>query len=207
MGDLFGLGGDPSKVGDIGAGGFEQGEQTSRAFLQKALAGLGPFQKTGGQAFQSEFGQLQQEADPTAFVNNILSQFQQSPAQKFAQQQGIQASRNQLEAAGLGGSGAGAQALQQQGSDIAGQQQQQFLQNVLGVRQQTLGGLGQLGGMGLQSALAGGQFNMQTGEDIASEQARAAQARAAAEQASQQQQSGGIGSLIGGGISLLGGLL
>jgi hypothetical protein len=229
LGSLIGGGQQQAGFGDlesqIRAAMAGQGQAT-----QQALGLLKPFQTGGAQAFQQELGALgqpgvglPQEQDPTAFINQALSKFQQSPAQKASIQAGLEAVQNRLGAQGLGGSGAEQEALEQFAQQQTGAQQQQFLQNVLGeqARQQALGGLqlqqrGQtlgalrgLAGLGLGGAqtgaqtILGGQQNIaDLLESLGSTQLAAQQARAQ----QTQQTTGGIGGILGGISSLLGSL-
>ncbi len=131
LSSLFG-GGDAQKAA-------QAAEEQERAATGQALGLLSPFQQ-GGQGALSQlqglFGQ-----DPTELINRILGQFQGSPAFDFQKQQAQEAQQNQLASAGLAGSGEAIQRSGQLASGLASQGQQQFLQNVLGQRQQQIGGL------------------------------------------------------------------
>lgn len=167
------------------------GEQ--RQALSSSLGLLSPFQQAGGQAAQEELGLLRGGADPTAQVNRILSQFQQSPAQRASIRTGLDAVQNRLESQGLSQSGAEQEALEKFAQNQTSQQQQQFLQSVLGARGQTLGGLGQLGGLGLGAARAGTQAQLQTAQNIADLMESLGQTQ----RAQQQQQGGDTSGIIG----------
>jgi hypothetical protein len=225
LANLFGL----SEAGPTQQRGFSDLEDE----IRKAIAGqrgattqslglLSPFRAGGAQALQQELGLLggpqvglPQQQDPTAFINQALSKFQQSPAQKAQIQAGLTAVQNRLGAQGLGQSGAEQEALEQFAQRQTGQQQQQFLQNVLGEqarqqaggalqlqqRQQLLSALQGLGGLGLGAAQSGvgatqaGASNIaDLLESLGMTQLGGAQARAQ----QQEQQAGGIGSLISG---------
>ena len=158
-------------------------------FQQAGISSLGPLQQL-----------LMQGEDPTALINKIQTQFTQSPAQKAQQEQALSAAKSALAAQGLSGSGLGSQDLAQTVGDVLGRQQQQYLQNVLGVRGQTLGGLGDLTRLGEGAGAQMGQFGMSGAQDIANLMAAQAQAEAEA-RASSAQGAGGlfgdIGSLFG----------
>lgn len=217
LGPLANLFGGIAGGGDIQAGfgdiekQLQAGIGTQQQFLQQALGQLSPFRTAGVTGIQGALSALQQEGDPTGFVNQILSQFQQSPAQKAGIQSGLTAVQNRLQAQGLGQSGAEQKSLEQFAQQQTGQQQQQFLQNVLGLQQQRISGLSGLGGMGLQAAGQGAQSIFGTGQNISQLQAAIGQAQAQAEaaKAAQKQQEiggglgilGGLGNLITGGIS------
>lgn len=164
--------------------------------MQTGLAGFQPFQQAGGGAVQQELGMLQAGADPTAQVSQILGAFQQSPAQRATIQAGLEAVQNRLQAQGLGASGAQQRALEQFAQQQTAGQQQQFLQNVMGARAQTLGGLGQLGGLGLGAAGGAAQLGLRGQEDISSLLASLGQTQLA-----QQQARGGMGAGVLGGIT------
>ena len=74
--------------------------------------------------------------------------------------------QNRLESQGLSQSGAEQKALEQFGQQGTAGQQQQFLSNVLGARQQTVGGLQGLSGLGLGAASTSGQLGLQGQQDI-----------------------------------------
>lgn len=146
---------------------IRQGIGTQQQSLAQALRLLSPFRGAGVTATGEQLAGLQQEADPAAFINQALSQFQQSPAQRATIQSGLTAVQNRLGAQGLGQSGAEQKALEQFAQQQTAGQQQQFLQNVLGLQQQRLAGLGQIAGRGLSAAGIGAQGTLQTGQNIA----------------------------------------
>ena len=200
-------------MGDIITGGQESGyEDLQRAlqqargaeqqYYQKGVGFLQPYQTAGATALGSALGQLGQQADPTAFIRQAETGFQQTPAQRFEQQQATQGVQNLLESQGIAGTGAGAQQLAQTIANITGGQQQQYLQNVLGLRQQTLGDLlstGQLGA-GAAGTAAMGAFG--TGQTLAQLLGQTGQAQYGEDVA----QGSGINQLLGGlgGLALTG---
>jgi hypothetical protein len=175
-------------------------------YRQMATGGLSPFQKAGVGAlgqFQQSLGGM---ADPEAYINKIMSGYHESPEAQQLQQQAMKASTQGASASGMLGSGELEKALQQHAEQITGADQHQYLQNVLGVGREHLAGLSQLLGLGAQTGAQMGQFDIGTGQDIASVLARQAQAQAQAKQA----QTGGIAGLLGGlgaGASSLASLL
>lgn len=146
---LFGQFGQ-AKIG--AAQGVLGGEEAGLGTLQGFQGQLAPFQQAGIGAL-GEFQQAIQPQikDPVGFINNIASQFQESPGAKFQTQQGIEAARQGGVTSGQLGSGAEQKALAQFAQGITSQGQQQFLQNVLGQRQQGLQGLQGLIGSGLSA--------------------------------------------------------
>ena len=203
---LFG-GGD---TGDGGYGALISGlqglEPTIKAGGERAIGYLNPYETVGRSALNEYFGQLNQAQNPEHFINNIMSHYQESPSVQFQKQQGIDALNTSAGARGLLGSGAQAKSLMQFGQGLASQGQQQYLQNVLGLRGQTLAGLGGLGQMGQQAATQQGAFGMEESSQLANLMSQIAQAQAKSQQYQQQQQaqqsSSGLGDLLGGVSSL-----
>lgn len=146
LGNLFG-GADISAGKDV-LGGLQGGLGTLKQFEGQ----LSPFQQAGTAAL-GEFQQAIQPQikDPVGFINQIASQFQPSPGAQFQTQQGIEAARQGGVTSGQLGSGAEQKALSQFAQGVTSQGQQQFLQNVLGQRQQGLQGLQGLIGTGLSA--------------------------------------------------------
>lgn len=159
---------------ELFGGGRGKGFEDLQSQLEQARGLYDPFRQAGLQALpqlQGLFGQ-----DPTDVVNKILGQYQASPGEQFQKQQAQTAMQNQLAAAGLSGSGEAIQRSGQLASGLAGQGQQQFLQNVLGQRQQQIGGLENLfqtgfGATGQEAGLTGQIGQAQFGEDVSKSQA------------------------------------
>lgn len=157
LGDLFG-GGDAEKASQAA---MEQERQA----VERALGLLSPFQQAGaGFAIPGMEKMLGQ--DPTDIVNKILGQYQESPAQTFRTQQAQKAMQNQLASAGLSGSGEAIQRTGQLADQFGSQGQEQFLRDVLGQRQQQMGGLESLFQGGLSAAGTGAGLLGQEGQAL-----------------------------------------
>jgi hypothetical protein len=179
---------------------LEQGLGQLKQFGTEAQGFLSPF-RTGGQtALQQALQRLAPSQDPTAMIQNIQSRFQQSPAQRFAQQQATEAAQNQLAAQGISGSGAAAQELAQRVAGITGQQEQQNLQNVLGLRQQDLGSLLGISQLGAGAAGQAAQGAFGEGQDVADLMGAIGQARAGGAEARASGISNLFGTLLGNSI-------
>ena len=183
LGGLFGLGG-----GDDAASAAEQQE---RMAMERGLGLLQPFQQAGVGAIGGLQGMLGE--DPTHIINRISGQFTGSPEFTFRKQQAQGALQNQLAAAGLGGSGAAIQQTGQLASNLAGQGQHQFLQDVLGQRQQRMGGLESLFQGGLSAAGTGAGLLGQEGQALGG----LAGAGILGQQQGQANMLGGLGNLAG----------
>jgi hypothetical protein len=120
---------------------FEQARQMQQPFYQAGVNALPQMQDW-----------LSKMKDPSAFINNINSQYQESPFAKFQQQQGIRAANNLGSANGLIDSTPLQMQAQQNAQNISSQDQNNWLQHVLGVNTQYGNGLGNLTNMGSNSA-------------------------------------------------------
>jgi hypothetical protein len=110
-----------------------------------------PFYNAGTGAIPQYQQYLQQMSNPTGFVNNIMSQYQQSPWAKFQQQEAQKANNNMASAAGLIGSTPWQRSGEDYARNISSQDQNQFLQNVLGVNTNYGAGLNNLLNYGANS--------------------------------------------------------
>lgn len=138
--NLFGGGGgDPYKKG------FHQYSK----YMNQAADYQKPFYNAGVQGLGKYQDWLGKMEDPTKFINNISGQYQESPFAKILQDRSMRAFQNQGSASGLSGSTPLTQFAQQNAHDISSQDQNQWMQNILGANsqygqgQQYLTGVGQ----------------------------------------------------------------
>jgi hypothetical protein len=120
---LFGNSGNP----------YQKATETYQPFVNKSEGALNPFYNSGTGAIPQYQGWLNSMKDPAAFINNLMSQYQQSPWAKFQTKQGLSGINNQASAEGLSGSTPLSQFQEQYAHDISSQDMQQWLQNVLGI--------------------------------------------------------------------------
>lgn len=164
--------------------------------LQKYLS---PYINAGNQALpglQDQFGKLTN--DPGGRLNQIGSGYQQSPGFKFAMQQAMQGSNHAASAGGMAGSPQHQQQSMGLATNLANQDYNQWLQHALG-----LYGTGLQGQQGLYNT--GAQTGMAMGEDLASVLANQAKLAYEGQNAQNQSDMGGWGSMLGGIGSLIGG--
>jgi hypothetical protein len=129
--------------GDSGAPYGDAMKQFKRYYGQSQDA-QNPFYKAGIQGmgnFQDWLGGMK---DTSAFINKLMGGYQQSPWAQNLQNQSMRAGTNAASAGGLTGSTPFAQQMQQNAGNIASQDQNQWLQNVLGVNNQYGAGQGSL---------------------------------------------------------------
>ncbi len=143
MGSLLGgLWGDSNKP-------YDKAMEQYQRYGQMAQQQQQPYMQAGRQAIPQYQDWLQGQKDPTAFINNLMGGYQESPYANYLQQQSMRAGENFGSANGLTGSTPLMQQLQQNAHNIASQDQNQWLSNVLGINQQY--------GQGQQNLMSGGQ--------------------------------------------------
>jgi len=139
IGGLFGDSGKPyDKAMEQYQKYMQMGQGTQQPFLNAGTGAIGDYQKW-----------LQGQQDPSKFINDQMGQYQESPYAKYLQQQSMNAGQNAASASGLMGSTPLMQQLQQNAGSISSADQNQWLQNVLGINSQY--------GQGQQNLMTGGQ--------------------------------------------------
>lgn len=138
----------------------------------------------------SQYGALME--DPGAKMAQLASGFQESPGYEFQKQQALGAGERAAAAGGMLGTPAEQQQAQQTAGQLANQDYYNYLNHVMNLYQQGLGGTAGLGQMGFGAASG-------LGEDLASIMQAQAQL-AAAQQQYGAEQGGGFGSMIGAAL-------
>jgi hypothetical protein len=157
-----------------------------------------PFYNAGTNAIGQYGDWLNGQKDPGSFINNIMSQYKESPWARYQTQQGQRAATNMGSASGMGGSTPMAQFAAKQAEDISGQDMQSYLQNALGVNTQY--------GQGLGNLMTGGQNSGNMLSQMMSQMAQGMGGAAFGAQAGKQQDmasmlSGILGMLFPGGAA------
>jgi hypothetical protein len=161
FGGLFGNGGEP----------YERAEKELNDFYNRGKNAQNPFYNAGTGAIGQYQDWLGGQKDPSAFINNLMGKYQQSPWAKYQQDQAMRAATNAA-STGQGiqggiGSTPFAQFNAQQAAGISSQDMQNWLAQVLGINTNY--------GQGQQNLMTGGQnaanqitgLNKDFGEDIA----------------------------------------
>jgi len=187
-------------LGDILAGIFGHPERPYQAEMgqyQQALGqGIGyqqPFYQAGVGAIPQYQNWLAQEQDPVAFMNRLMSQYQQSPYAKQETDAAMRALQNQASASGLIGSTPYMQAGEQTARDIAAQDMQSWLANVLGINTQY--------GQGQQTLMQGGQQSANAITNMIGQYGKNMAQTAGQQQAARQSN---FGNILGGALKLAG---
>jgi hypothetical protein len=148
-----------------------------------------------GDLLQGEYGDLIN--DPGGRLNEIGGGYQQSPGFQFAMQQALQGAGNASAAGGMAGSPQHTQQNMELATNLANQDYNTWIQNALGLHGRGMGGAENMYGIGAEAGMG-------LGQNLASIEAQ--KARLAFESAnSRNQQRGGIGGMIGGGLGMMAG--
>lgn len=142
FGGLFGSSGDP----------YKEAMKQYQQWADKTQQVQQPYLNAGNQAIGDYQYWLQGQEDPAQFINNLMGQYQESPHARYLQNQSLNAGQNAASASGLMGSTPLMRELQQNSTNIASQDQNQWLQNLLGINTQYGQGQGNLINSGQNSA-------------------------------------------------------
>lgn len=134
--------------GDSG-GGYDDAMKQYEEWANKAQGTQQPFLNAGVNGLNNYQEWLARQKDPSGFINNLVSQYKESPYAQFLQKQSLRTGQNAASASGLSGSTPLMQQLQQNAGNIASQDQNQWLQHVLGINTQY--------GQGQHNLVQGGQ--------------------------------------------------
>jgi hypothetical protein len=145
LGQLFG-----GLFGNSGAP-YKSAMKQYQKYFQGATGAQNPFYNAGTQGMNNYQNWLQGQQDPSGFINKLMGQYQESPFAKNLQRQSMLAGQNAASASGLTGSTPFAQQMQQNAANIASGDQNQWLQNVLGINTQY--------GQGQNNLMQGGQHS------------------------------------------------
>ena len=181
LGGLFGNSGKP----------YDKAMDQYREWGNKAQQTQQPYQQAGQGAIPEYQSWLQGQKDPSGFINEQMSKYQQSPYAQYLQQQSMNAGNNAASASGLMGSTPMMQQMQQNAANIASGDQNQWLQNVLGINKQY--------GQGQQNLMTGGQNSANTLSNLYNQMGQNMGQAAYGQQAGKQQD---MWNMIGGGLSM-----
>lgn len=149
-----------------------------------------PWQNAGFDALSKSQGQLDSMLNnPSEFINNIMGQYKPSDQYNFAAGQAKDAAANAAAAGGTLGTGYHQYQIADAIQGLSSRDQQQFLQNVLGVNSQALQGYGNIMNQGYNAT---GNIAQSYGD------------MAGLKQQEQQARVNGALGLFNGGLSLAG---
>jgi hypothetical protein len=183
---LGGLFSDSSKPYDAAMNQYQdwstRAQNTQQPYLNAGQGAISDYQKW-----------LAGQQNPSQFINNLMGQYQESPYSQYLQKQSLRAGTNAASASGLSGSTPLLQQLQQNSRNIGSQDQNQWLQNILGINTQY--------GQGQNNLMNSGQTaaNSLTGlyNNIGKQMAEQSYNKEASKQNDFWNTLGGVGSIIG----------
>lgn len=126
LGGLFGNSGGP----------YSDAMNQYQQWIQQAQNAQNPFLQAGQGAIGNYQNWLSGMQDPSKFINNLTSQYKQSPWAQYQQQQAMRSAQNMGSASGLTGSSPLQLQAQQNASNISSGDMQNWLGNVLGINSQ-----------------------------------------------------------------------
>lgn len=133
FGSLFG--GGQKKAASRMEEAAQRAMQARQEAEQRARQDLNPYIESGRNALGNYEGGLAEMRDQPAFLEKILSGYKPSSAYSRRMQEGLQAIKQAYGAqGGMYGSGDYDKALMEHGQYLADQDQQQYLNNILGIR-------------------------------------------------------------------------
>lgn len=186
LGGMFGDSGRP----------YDKAQQQYQQWTDKAQGTQQPFVDAGHGAIGDYQQWLQNQKDPSKFINDQMNNYQESPYAQYLQRQSQNAGQNAASASGLMGSTPMMQQMQQNSHDIASQDQNQWLQNVLGINTQY--------GQGQQNLMTGGQNSANALTNLYGNTGKNMGEAAFGKEAGKQQD---FWNTLGGGIGMIGSFL
>ena len=175
---------------------YDKAAQQYKQYYDKAQANQQPYYDAGTGAIPKYQEWLNSQQNPSQFINDQMANYSESPYAHMLQQQSMRAGQNAASAAGLGGSTPLMQQLQQNAGQISSQDQNQWLQNVLGINTQY--------GQGQQNMMNAGQNSANQLTNINDQMAqRMAEAMYGREAGRNQDRM----NMIGGGMNMIGSFL
>lgn len=120
---------------------YGEGFDATKPYFDKSQSFQNPFVQQGQEASGNFNEWLSKMKDPQEFINHIMGGYQESPWAKNLQQSSVRAGQNAASANGTLGSTPFAQQLQQNATNISSQDQNNWLQNVVGANNQYGAGL------------------------------------------------------------------
>ena len=151
IGDIYSKEAYQQYAGDMDALQKQIAAQLQSYYIQ-GQARIDPYEKTGQSAMNNFYNASQKMQDPTAFINGIMQNYQQSPFASVQRKQGMEDINSSAASNGLMGSTAQGRNLLNFSQDLTTKDQQQFLNNALGVNNSYLSNMGDMGHMGFQGA-------------------------------------------------------
>lgn len=164
---------------------MQMGQNTQQPYLNAGNQAIGDFQKWLGN-----------QRDPSAFINNLMNNYQESPYAHMLKQQAMNAGNNAASASGMIGSSPLMTQQMQNAGQIASGDMNSWLQNVLGINTQY--------GHGQEDLMHGGQVSANSLTNMYNDMGNKMGDAAYNKEASKQNN---LWNTIGNGVSAIGSFL
>lgn len=132
---------------------------------------MNPYMGDQSQIRQEYLNAIRQGQDPVSFFNSISSQYQMSPFAQAQLKEAQQGANQASAASGMLGSGAEQKAAADRATSVRSNDFQSWINNIMGIRNQYLGGLGGLESQGFQGSEYEAQMAQKHYQDMADAQA------------------------------------
>ncbi len=193
-----------SWIDDLFGGGREQAGKDMYNQEQQGMNDSGqffnPYIQRGNSAYQDFINQLQQGQDPVALYNKYSSQYKMSPEAQAQIATGQKNANNAAAASGMLGSGAEQTAAANLSQSVRSEDFDKYMQNIFGLRNQYLGGMGGLENQGFEASQNDAKMRQKYYEDMAQAKAGEDMGRAGGIEGLFSKGLGIAGSLFGGPI-------
>lgn len=145
-----------NSIENMFSGGALQGYRDASNTMQNAMGNysnmISPYIQAGTNSLNPYQAAVGYMGNPSQYIQQLMQGYQMTPQAQYALQQGERAANAGDAATGMAGSGAEQKELQRLGQGITEQDQQQYLQNRLGVANENVSNLANLAGMGEKGA-------------------------------------------------------
>jgi len=188
----------------------ERAMQERRAAERRARQDFRPYLESGERALPQYEGMAKEMVDSPGFLESLLGQYKPSASYENRFNQGNRAINQAMGSNGMYGSGDLLKSLMEYGQNLASEDEQRYLENVLGIRGNAMNAFGAIANQGYNSAANIGNITANTGQGLAEDQNRYGEARANERRASSniltnilgtagRALTGGISGAMGGG--------
>jgi hypothetical protein len=179
--------------------GQDMYNQLNQGFMD-SQSGMNPYMNNRQDIYNQYLNAINQGQNPVDLYNKFASQYQMSPQAQAQIQQGIEGANRAAAASGMLGSGAEQTAASNISQSVRSDDFNNYMNNVLGLRSQYLGGVGGLEGQGFQGSEFQEAMEQKYREDMAKAQAGRDMGRAQGNEGLLGSALGLAGSLFGGGL-------
>jgi hypothetical protein len=145
---------------------YNQAMAANQGAFNRSTGYMQPFLNAGQSGLTNYQNALSAMANPQQYYQQLMSGYSISPQAQFQQQQAMTAANQAAAASGMLGSGQEQKAMADYTQQLVNRDQQQWLENMLGINNKYLSGEADLGQLGFAAGRQMGDWSMQSGEDL-----------------------------------------